>query len=246
MSCEQLIQRLGFNCREVGDSVIAVGTPFSFSDGEAIGFYLHERRDEVVVSDNGDTLFHLRGVGFDLSDRRRWRAFRQVAEAHGFELLDSGEITARTSPSNVPQLLARYIAAMLEIVNVEREQLGIPDELDQYVQEVEFYLRAWKPQADLVHLPSIRGISGRLHNFHFDFDGSLVDAARPHSNRTGSILRKVADIGLGGNQRRILVVMDDREDPERARVEAEILTSMVSVMPFLQLARNAGIPPEAS
>lgn len=245
MSCERLIQHLGFECRELSDAVISVATPFSFADGEAIGFYLEDRPNEIVVSDNGDTLFHLRGLGLDLSDRRRWRPFRQIAELHGFELQDSGEITGNTSKDSVSQLVAKYIAAMLDIVDLEREQLGMPEEIDQFIQEVEFHLHAWKPQAGLVHLPTIMGMSGRSHTFHFEFDGTLVDAARPHSNKTGAILRKAADLGLAGITTPILIIMDDREDQERVRVETEILSSMVSVLSFSQLMRNAGTSPGA-
>lgn len=240
MSCDQLIERLGFECRQLSDSVISVATPFSFADGESIGFYLEDRTSEVIVSDNGDTLFHLRNVGFDLSDRRRWRPLKQLAEIHGLELRDSGEIAGSTSKEETPHLIARYVTAMLSIVDFEREQLGIPEEIDQFIQEVEFYLHAWKPQASLVHLPTVKGMSGRSHIFHFEFDGTLVDAARPHSNKTGSILRKAADLGLAGVSTPIMIVMDDRVDPERARIETEILSSMVSVLSFEQLIRNSG------
>lgn len=244
MTCERLIQHLGFECRELSPAVISVATPFSFADGEAIGFYVEDRPNGVVVSDNGDTLFHLRGLGFDLSDRRRWRPFRQIAELHGFKLNDSGEIAAITPREAISQLVAKYIAAMLDIVDLEREQLGMSEEIDQFIQEVEFHLHAWKPQAGLMHLPTVKGMSGRLHTFHFEFDGMLVDAARPHSNKTGAILRKTADLGLAGMTTPILIVMDDREDQERVRVETDILSSMVSVLAFSQLIRNAGTSSE--
>lgn len=240
MSCDNLIQRLGFDCRPLTESVVSVATPFSFADGEAIGFYLEERPSEIVVSDNGDTLFHLRGVGLDLSDRRRWKPFRQIAECHGFELLDSGEIRAAAEPLSSSQLVARYVATMLSIAALEREQLGLPEEIDQFIQEVEFYLHAWRPDAELSHSPSVKGMSGRLHRFDFQFDGTLIDAARPHSNKTGAILRKAADLSLAGLKTPIMIVMDDRDDTERVKVETDILSSMVSVLALSQLIRNAG------
>lgn len=240
MSCEHLAQRLGFECRALTESLISVATPFSFADGEAIGFYLDDQQPDIVVSDNGDTIFHLRGVGFDLSDRRRWKPIKQIAESHGFELLDSGEIRATANRESCSNLIARYISAMLDIANLEREQLGLPEEIDRFVQEVEFYLHAWKPQASIIHSPSLKGMSGRMHSFNFEFDGMLVDAARPHSGKTGALLRKFADISLTGAVTPILVIMDDRDDADRARVETDILTSMVSVMALSQLAKNAG------
>jgi hypothetical protein len=84
---------------------------------------------------------------------------------------------------------------MLKVGSLEREQLGITPELDQYLEEVEMQLRAWKPKAPLTRSPVRVGASGRPHTFSFEFDSKLVEAARPHSNRTGWILRKVADNG---------------------------------------------------
>lgn len=240
MTCEQFIQQLGFECRELSDSVSAIATPFSFSDGEVIGFYLENRPNEVVLSDNGDTLFHLRSVGMDLSDRRHWRPYKQIAETNGLKLRDDGVLEGSTSDMPVSLLVARYVATMISITDLEREQLGLPEEIDQFIKDVEFHLHAWKPRAELARLPAQKGMSGRTHTFDFEFAGSLVDAARPHSNKTGSILRKAADLGLAGVTKPILIVMDDRVDPERARMETDILSSMVSVMSFSQLIHNAG------
>lgn len=240
MSCEHLAQTLGFECRTLTESLISVATPFSFADGEVIGFYLDDQQANVVVSDNGDTIFHLRSVGLDLADRRRWKPIRQIAESHGLELLDSGEIRATANSNNSSHLIARFISAMLDIANMEREQLGMSEEIDHFIQEVEFYLHAWKPQASITHSPTLKGMSGRMHSFNFEFDGTLVDAARAHSGKTGAILRKAADLSLAGVVTPILIIMDDREDTERARMETDILTSMVSVMALSQLARISG------
>lgn len=240
MSCENLIEHLGFECRQIDSSVISVSTSFSFADGEIINFYIQDKREEVVVTDNGDTLFHLRGVGLDLSDRRRWRPYRQIVAAHGFELEDSGVIIGKSSTNQVSQLVANYISAMLDIVNLEHEQLGIPEEIDHFIEEVEFYLRAWKPSGNIVRLPVLTGMSGKSHTFHFELDGTLIDAAKPNSNKTGALLRKLTDISLAGLNRSSIVVMDDREDPERAEIETKILTSMTAVLSFGQLIRNAG------
>ncbi len=219
---------------------MSVSTSFSFADGEIINFYIEDKQDETVVTDNGDTLFHLRGIGLDLSDRRRWRPYRQIATAHGFDLDDGGMIIGRSPTNRVPQLVANYITAMLDIVTLEHEQLGIPEEASQFIEEVEFYLRAWKPSSNIIRLPVLVGMSGKSHTFHFELDGTLVDAAKPSSNKTGALLRKLTDISLSGVNKPVMVVMDDREDPNRAKIETTILTSMVSVLTFRQLVRNAG------
>jgi len=233
---EGLMQRIGFECRVLGGRTLSVSTPFTFVDGEPIGFYLDETDQGIRVSDNSDTLAHFAAIGYDISDRRRWHSIRQTVEAFGFEMLDTGEIIGRDEKQREDTLVSKYICAMLAVVDVEREYLGLPEELEQFIEEVEQYLRAWKPQAKLDRNPVVVGHSGRTHMFHFDFDSQLMDAARPHGISTGSILRKAADVINSGDKRKIVVVMDDRQYVERAKVEADILSTMVSVLPFTRLA----------
>jgi hypothetical protein len=239
MSCSGLLERLGFDCIEVDHRTIAVGTPFAFADGEPIGFYLVEADDRITISDNADTLMHLAGIGLDLSDRRRWSSLRRITESFGIELTDRGEITAVGSKQTEHALISGYLGAMLAIADYEREVIGISQELSEYITEVEMYLKASKPEEPLLLGPAVQGHSGRTHTFHFDFDGKLIDAARPHGARTGAILRKAADIKNAGYPREIVVVMDDREDTDRAKIETDILSTMVSVLPFTRLVSQS-------
>lgn len=237
-TCDSLLTRLGFSCRLVGDETIDVSTPFAFADGEPIGFYLEEKGLNVHLNDNANTLAHLGAIGYDISDRKKWRSVKLAVEAFGFEMSDYGQILGNSPIKAQHLLVTRYISAMMAVVDWEREYLGLSEDVDQFVQEVEMYLRAWKPDARLDYFPMVTGHSGRMHRFHFDFDGSLIDAARPHGTRTGSILRKAADVINTGEQRKILVIMDDRGDLERAKIETDILSTMVSVMPFTRLIAN--------
>ena len=234
-TCEGLVKRLGFDCRLVGETTIDVSTPFSFVDGEPIGFYFDQSGSDIRLSDNANTLAHFASIGHDISDRKRWRGIKQIVEAFGMELLDSGEIVGRIKKEAEHTLVGRYVCAMLAVVDWEREYLGVSDEIEQFINEVELYLRAWKPNSPLTRLPIIQGHSGRTHSFHFELERQLIDAVRPHGIRTGSILRKAADVINAGDKRKILVVMDDREDTERAKIETDILSTMISVMPFTRL-----------
>jgi hypothetical protein len=243
MSCQDLLARMGYECHEVDGKTIVVDTPFSFPDGESIGFYLRDDRDMAVVHDNADTLAHLRGIGMDLSTRARWRGISNIVAAFGFKLNESGIITGSIRKTREPELIANYITALLAVIDLAREHLGLSEEQLQYVQEVEFYLKASKPNTPLEPSPVVQGHSGKVHRFHFEFDGWLIDAARPHGNRTGSILRKSADV-KNSVDRQILVVMDDREDAERSKAETDILSTMVSVLQFTALVnRSSGSSP---
>lgn len=216
--------------------MLAVTTPFAFADGDPIGFYLVESMDGgVSISDNADTLAHFASIGVDISDRKKWRTIRQSVEQFGLRLLDSGEIVGELPAQNERTLFSNYVGAMMAVSGWEREYLGEGEELQELLDEVEFYLRAWRPREELQRDPTAIGHSRRPWTFHFQLGDQLIDAARPHGNRTGAILRKAADLRNAGEPRPIMVIMDDREDAERARVETDILTALVGVMPMTTL-----------
>jgi hypothetical protein len=240
VNCDGLIQRLGYECRSVGEDAISVTTPFLFADGEPICFYLEERKNSIDITDNADTLTHLAGIGWDISKKRTWTSIRNAVSEFGLQLLNSGEIVGNCVKEEQQTIITSYIGALLSVVDLEKEFLGLSEEQSQYIAEVEMYLRRWKPNATFNLLPTLKGHSGRPHSFHFEFDGSLVEAARPHGTRTGAILRKALDIRNVGDKHKVLVVMDDREDPDRAKAETDILTTVASVMSFSRLVEQAG------
>ncbi len=240
MSCEGLIERLGYECREVGAGILAVTTPFSFPDGEPIQFFLDENDGKIVIHDNADTIAHLMGMGWEMEDRRKWKTLKNIIGAFGFDLGDSGVIVGRDVKALEQNFIAKYVSAMLAVITLEQEYLGLSDEQIAFVEEVELYLKASKPQMELSRRPAITGHSGRVHEFHFEFDGALIDAAKPRGQSTGAILRKAADVINAGIEKRIIVVMDDRIDKDRAKTEIDILSTMVSVLPFTILMTQGG------
>lgn len=239
-TCEGLMKRLGFDCRLVGDTTIGVSTPFSFIDGQPIGFYISESNLEIRITDNSDTLAHFAAIGYDITDRKKWKGIKQLVETFGFQMLDTGEIIGSAPVAEQHWLVMKYLSAMLAVVDFEREYIGVPEELEQFVQEVEMYLRAWKPNTPPMPYPVLQGHSGRIYKFHFEQDGKLIDAVRPHGSRTGSLLRKAADVLHAGEKKEILIVMDDRELKEAAIIESDILSTMISVMPFSRLEQQVG------
>lgn len=239
MSCENLIKTLGYECKEVAEGTILVQTPFAFLDGEPIHFYLQESLDSVVVHDNADTLFHLSGIGWDISTRKRWLSIRSAIIPFGFDLEDSGVIVARDTAHAKQGLIARYVASLLAVSDLEREYLGLTDTQIGFVEEVEAYLRVIHQASELQLYPAVYGHSGKTHTFHFSVDGKLVDAIRPHGRSTGALLRKVLDVANAGGDKQFMVVIDDREDDERAKAETDILSTTVSVLQFTALEKQA-------
>lgn len=244
MSCDNLFRTMGFHCIERRPGIFRVFSPITFPDGEPIGWYAEEAEKTVTISDNANTLFRLRSVGLDVSERNKWRSVKHIVESFGMKLKDSGEIIGVAQSVGAAKLVSNYIGAMLSISELEREVHEVTVESADFVEEVGARLLLWKPDSKLDRRPSVTGHSGRVHRFDFLFDDELVEAARPNPTRTGSILRKSTDVKNADNPPSILVVMDDRDDPERADYEIRILNSIVRVLPFSRLANNLSGAPE--
>ena len=119
-TCEGLINRIGFECSVIGDT-LSISTPFTFADGEPIAFYLDDTGTSVRVSDNSDTLAHFAAIGYDITDRKRWRSIKQTVEAFGLSMLETGEICGSDAKHLEDSLITRYIGAMLAVTAYERE-----------------------------------------------------------------------------------------------------------------------------
>jgi len=242
LNCAWLRQNLAYDCRPVrtvnGDPALEIGTPFSFADGTAIVFYLVEQGSHALLSDNGDTLSHLHSVGLDPFNRRRETAIRNILSPFGVALETSGEIRALGPVGHSQHMIATYISSLLALASQERSWLGIPEPVNNFADEVEHYLRLWKPTAEAIRNPKVLGISRHEYTFDFSFAGELIDVVTPSHQATGGLMRKLGDVlSAPGERHKIRVVIDDREDFERAETEKQIIGSMASAMLFSSLTK---------
>lgn len=241
MDCNWLTNNLGFECREVKtlrhEPAIAVDTPFSFADGEAIGLYLIDHNGSTRITDNGDTIAHLINMGLGYHDGRRWSGLRHRAESHGLNLSDEGEIYALGPSTEPDRLISKYLTGILSIVDLEREALAAPADVHVFAEEVEMLLRVWRPKAKIKRNAKVRGQSSKLHTFDFQVDHTLVDAISPHALSSGSLLRKAGDLKSSSDADAydIMAIIDDRHDPEAAKAERDIVSSLVRAALYSRL-----------
>lgn len=245
IDCTWLRQNLAYDCRPVrtvnGDAACEIGTPFSFADGTAIVFYIVDQGTHALLSDNGDTLAHLRSVGLD--PFKREAAIRSMLQPFGIALESNGEIRALGPKDTTAHIVAAYISGLLAVATQERAWLCVPESVNDLADQVEHYLRLWRPADKLVRHPRLIGISRHEHTFDFMLGSELVDVISPSHQATGGLMRKVGDIlSAADSPPRIRVIIDDRLNFERAETERQIIGSMACAMLFSRLKGLAGKP----
>lgn len=117
--CSALLAGLAFNCRSVKDGVLYVESPHAYGfDGQLIGGYLIDKpNNKVKVTDNAGLLFQAMVSGVN-PHRSTASRVRRIAESHGLELSQDGEIFAFAKPEDVPALMARLFETSIKAADL--------------------------------------------------------------------------------------------------------------------------------
>lgn len=248
MNCQLIANQFAFDCTPLlttkGEEAFELGTPFAFADGAAINVYAIPHGDSLELTDNGDTMLHLTGMGMAAWHKSKLVSLQRSIEPHGLTFTAQGEIKAYGKADHATLLIAQFISGILAVAQMERTALGVPDKSDNLADEVEMLLRGWKPQFTLVRSPRVKGISGHEYDFDFMFGDELVDVLTPHHNATGGVMRKLGDVLSGSGQHKALVIVDDRADPERAETELQIIAMLARAMPLSKLMSKHPTAPQ--
>lgn len=245
MICTSISQMLGINCHPLNEdgSVAMLETPFAFADGAELPIFVEKLANHVRFFDDGGVILHFLGRGLQFDDGRRARFIKNAADPFGVSLNQMGELEVWTSAQSAPEAFARYLSTLLAISAWEKEQAGVVPEISFLVDEVAFHLRAWKPNAQLIERPQYTGVSGQVYTLDLEFDGRPVVAIGTHPTTVSTATKKLVDVRAGDQAAasRVLIVLDDREDPEAAAKDALILNNLGEVMPMTSLTKMSGV-----
>lgn len=246
LNCEWLHSQAYLNCYTVetinGEQAICVQTHHRWLDNTPVTFYISPYGDKLLISDEGETLFHFNSVGL-LSGKRSWRKVRELLSYTQSQIVleDDGEILCMVKPEFAAIALADYISALCMLIRYEQEITELPTEIVDFAEEVEFYLKAWKPNQSLQLSPKIKGISGHEYTFDFQLGSQIILAINPTPNAVGSAMRRIGDVLSGGelDNRQILVIVDNRSDQlfeqQKAEEEISIISTLAKAIPFTNL-----------
>jgi hypothetical protein len=243
MICSKISEMIGFECHPLSDdgNVAMIDTPFVFSDGDGVPVFVEKIAGQVRFFDDGNIIMHFRGRGVTLEDNRQTRFLKNLAEPNGVRLNDMGELEIWARAEEAPAAFAKYMSTILAVCAWEVEQDGATTDTSLFLDEVTMCLRAWKPHASFKEGREYVGVSGHSYRMDLEFDGRAVLAIGTHPATVSSAAKKLLDIGAatGNSDLDVLVVIDDRQDPDLAKREGLVLESVASVLMMTRLERNA-------
>lgn len=242
ITCQEWAALAGWRCAPVADGdarALYITTPLTFPDGKPLDFYLRDTRVGYEMTDDGMTLFALRGLGYAIDDRRNWRGIERLAEQFGFELTPRGELRAAVPVERVTEFCGRILQLFAGFIAWEAERFRDADSDFSLTREVERLLRlkdAARPLARDVVVPAGKG---EVH-FHFQWGDTYVDAIKPTAQAVAARLRKAILIGAADDEQiKVLFVVDDRADREKATREMAVLAHVARTVRYSDFQRAA-------
>ncbi len=162
----QWLRKNTFIREHKGSEWIQISTPFWGIFNDAIELYAKKNAEnEIVLSDDGLTLFHLQQAGVDImSSPKRKQIFLSIIRNYGIQFIeDTHELLIKASVKDFPQKKHRLISALLEVNDMF--MLSRPLITSIFKEEVRNFLDELK----IVYTPDFiaRGTTGL--EFTFDF-----------------------------------------------------------------------------
>ena len=247
MNCDQFANLIGMRCEPQptrdGSPCVAVVTPFNFFDGDGLSIFAFGTGDKVLLSDEGQTLSWLHGLGHrGLDDRRVWKPLRSALGHYGVTLDDDGTIEILAPLNRAPAAFAHLVSGLLAIDAWARDAANVPAPL-LLKEEAALHLRAWRPGVPVEIDPApILGMSGAAHTFALQQGSEFIDVIGPSQASSAAEARKLLDIRSSARNAAldIRVIVDDRRHPERAGTEIAILGRLARAWPMSRLIRASG------
>lgn len=244
MICQNIATLLGLACHPLVEdgSIALIETPFRFADGDSVPVYVEHLGNGVRFFDDGGIYMHFKGRGLPMKNANQLKFLKQATESNGTVFSDEGVIEVFAPEAKASTAFASYIKSVTALIQWEKEHINLDHDTEIFVEEVAQCLRAWKRVSQLERAPRLVGITGRAYTLDFELDDQVVVAVTAHHQSVSAALHKLVDIrALPGNRSlNVLIVIDDRTDPEAARRESKILSSVGDVMNMGQLQMHAG------
>lgn len=248
VSCEWAGRLTRYDCRQLrtihGAECLEIGTPFSLPDGSAINLYITaQSSDHVVISDNGDTLLQLSGMGIDVWNGARLRGLREAILREKIVLDSKGDFRMLARNVDAPLAFAQAITGLLAVARWASDQIRAEPIERDLAAEAEPFIVARQPGAELLRNVKIKGASRAEHTFDYRHGLDLIDVIAPTPQSTGGVMRKVGDVinGPFAEPYSPLIIVDDRYEPLKADKEIGILASLTRTQSFTSLMQQGMI-----
>lgn len=233
-TCVNFFKLAGWHCQELdmpGGPTLYVATPLTLRGGKPLDFYLTPRGALIEFTDDGNTLFALTSIGYQLEDRRNWRGLENIALRYGFELNQAGAFHAVFPEREMQERGEKLIRFFSTLADWEDQHYMEGDTEFTLTEEVEMLLRAKDAAAKLERNVELN-MGDQSFGFSFKWGETYVDAIKPIQQSINARIRKALVLGQALEDVRLLFIVDDRLSPSKADDEISVLGTVARAVRF--------------
>lgn len=243
MNCDDLANQLGFHCATLKGGGLVLTTPHTMPNGASIPVFVEPHNDGGFrLWDAGELLYEVIASGVRVDNRRSLSGLIRNVERYGAKLGADGVLELIAPATDLPAAFSSFLQAAFEVARWHRGALERAPYQDSLVDETIRLLSAAYPEASVERDVEIAGFSSQIWTFDVRQRGRLIDCIAAHPTAGSFEVKKLVDVrGSSSYQSAdILVIVDDRADPERADQEMKIISQLADAQPFTALCRSLG------
>jgi len=118
VNCETILNNLGFDCHHLGEDTLRIWSPFSYGfDGQLIGLYVEKHKDMYRITDDAESLMHLRSIGIDLTKAKLTSI--KKASTGGVSVSEGGEICMTVGADQLQSGITAVLNTALAVSHFE-------------------------------------------------------------------------------------------------------------------------------
>jgi hypothetical protein len=172
-TCEEFIEsyhswlQSKLTCGQV-NGVFQMTTPFRDNHNDHIQIYVIPGQDNLMLTDDGNTLNDLAMSGIEISTKKRQEIFDTIIRSYGVILDSDDSLTIHADNGNFPQKIHDLIQAILSVCDLQ--YLSRPHIQSLFHEDVERLLQ----ENEIPMVPDVRFVrkSGLYQSFDFAIPGT--------------------------------------------------------------------------
>lgn len=232
---ETLTKNHGFHVFQQTESACGFTTPQTFACGKPACYYITQTPQNKLIIDDYGLNFNAFSRSLPNPDDAEKTMSRLVRQTSQNIRIDKHRLICESSIQGIDFAIGEYLNVLGRLVSYQPKTVDTQD-VDDVISSIHDFLLL--RHGDIVaQKPKIKGLSGVEYTFAFKAGNTLVDFAKPQTEKTGKLLRKIID-ALNNNENLTFQVVIDDQDQVAFKRESSILSTVASITPYSRIATS--------
>ena len=231
---DTLAKSRGFHLFQKTENSCGFTTPQTFSCGKPACYYITQTPQNRLIIDDYGLNFNAFSRSLPNPDDAEKTMSRLVKQTTQNVRIEKHRLVCESSISGIDFAIGEYLNVLGRLVSYQPKTVDNQD-IDGVISSIHDFLLL--RHNSIIIEPKIKGLSGVEYTFAFQADNTFIDFAKPQTEKTGKLLRKIIDALNNNNNLNFQLVIDD-QDQEAFKRESSILSTLASITPYSRITSS--------